>query len=152
MDQSFTTDVLRLLTSLDTSFCLLLEITERTLVEDTGMASVKLHELRQKGCQVAVDDFGTGYCSLSLLQSLPVDYLKIDKIFIDSLTSPDSDTPVLDTIVSLSKRLGLTTIAEGVTSAQQADWLAKNKISYVQGYYYGRPMPAADFYQYYRDQ
>ncbi|MCM7774877.1 EAL domain-containing protein [Enterobacter asburiae] len=151
-DQSFIADVLRLWVSLDAAIYLVLEITERSLVEDTEMASKKLHELRQKGCQVAVDDFGTGYCSLSLLQSLPVDYLKIDKIFIDSLTSAGADTPVLDTIVGLSRRLGITTIAEGVTAAHQVDWLIKNQVPYVQGYYYGRPMPAADFYQWYRER
>ena len=152
MERSFTTDVLRLWVSLDTSFRLVLEITERSLVEDTGVAAEKLYELRKKGCQVAVDDFGTGYCSLSLLQSLPVDYLKIDKIFIDSLTSAGADTPVLDTIVGLSKRLGLTTIAEGVTAAHQVDWLTKNQVPYVQGYHYGRPMPASDFYHWYCQQ
>lgn len=152
MDQSFITDVLRLWVSLDASFRLVLEITERSLVEDTGTASAKLYQLRKKGCQVAVDDFGTGYCSLSLLQSLPVDYLKIDKIFIDSLSTAGADTPVLDTIVSLSKRLGLTTIAEGVTAAHQIDWLEKNQVHYIQGYYFGKPMPAADFYQWYSNQ
>ncbi len=152
MDPSFTSDVLKLWRSLDATFRLVLEITERSLVEDTEIASTKLNALRQKGCLVAVDDFGTGYCSLSLLQSLPVDYLKIDKIFIDSLTTAGADTPVLDTIVGLSKRLGLTTIAEGVTSAKQVDWLAKKQVPYNQGYYYGRPMPATDFYQWYREQ
>lgn len=151
-DQSFTADVLSLWGSLNPAFRLVLEITERSLVEDTEMASAKLHELRQKGCQVAVDDFGTGYCSLGLLQSLPVDYLKIDKIFIDSLTSAGADTPVLDTILGLSRRLGLTTIAEGVTVAHQADWLKKNQVPYTQGYYYSKPMPAAAFYQWYHDQ
>ncbi|EMM3430041.1 cyclic diguanylate phosphodiesterase [Klebsiella aerogenes] len=151
-DRSFTADVLRLRGSLDPAFRLVLEITERSLVEDTETASAKLHELRQKGCKVAVDDFGTGYCSLSLLQSLPVDNLKIDKIFIDSLTSAGADTPVLDTIVGLSRRLGLTTIAEGVTAAHQVDWLIKKQVPYVQGYYYGPPMPAADFYQWYREK
>ncbi|HCJ6653971.1 TPA: EAL domain-containing protein [Klebsiella oxytoca] len=151
-DRSFTTDVLRLWVSLDPAFRLVLEITERSLVEDTETASAKLYELRQKGCQVAVDDFGTGYCSLSLLQSLPVDYLKIDKIFIDSLTSAGADTPVLDTIIDLSRRLNLTTIAEGVTAVHQVDWLIKNQVQYVQGYYYGRPMRAADFYQWYRER
>lgn len=150
-DRSFTTDVLRLWVTLDTAFRLVLEITERSLVEDTETASAKLRELRQRGCQVAVDDFGTGYCSLSLLQSLPVDYLKIDKIFIDSLTSASADTPVLDTIVGLSRRLGLITIAEGVTTAHQADWLDKNQVPYVQGYYYGRPMPAGNFYRWYNE-
>lgn len=85
------------------------------------------------------------YCSLSL----PVDYLKIDKIFIDSLMSTGADTPVLDTIVGLSRRLGLTTIAEGVTEVHQVDWLIKNQVPYVQGYYYGRPMSAAHFYRWY---
>lgn len=146
---SFTADVIRLWVSLDAAFRLVLEITEHSLVEDTETVSAKLHELRQKGCQVAVDDFGTGFCSLSLLQCLPVDYLKIDKIFIDSLASADVDTPVLDTIVGLSRRLGLTTIAEGVTATHQVDWLIKNQVSYVQGYYYGRPMPATDFYFWY---
>lgn len=148
-DRSFTSDVLRLWVSINPAFRLVLEITERSLVEDTEMASAKLKELRQKGCQVAVDDFGTGYCSLRLLQNLPVDYLKIDKIFIDSLTSAGADTPVLDTIIGLSRRLKLTTIAEGVTAAHQVDWLIKNQVPYVQGYYFGRPMPAADFYQWY---
>ncbi|HFQ9142028.1 TPA: EAL domain-containing protein [Enterobacter cancerogenus] len=151
-DRSFTADVLRLWVSLDPAFRLVLEITERSLVEDTETASAKLNELRQKGCQVAVDDFGTGYCSLSLLQSLPVDYLKIDKIFVDSLTSAGADTPVLDTIVDLSRRLNLTTIAEGVTAAHQVDWLIKNHVAYIQGYYYGRPMPADEFYMWYKGQ
>ncbi|UNC52657.1 EAL domain-containing protein [Enterobacter huaxiensis] len=151
-DRSFTADVLRLWVSLDPAFRLVLEITERSLVEDTDTASAKLNELRQKGCQVAVDDFGTGYCSLSVLQSLPVDYLKIDKTFIDSLRSADADTPVLDTIVDLSRRLNLTTIAEGVTTAHQVDWLIKNHVAYIQGYYYGRPMPAYEFYLWYKGQ
>lgn len=146
---AFINDVLRLWVALDNAFCLVLEITERSLVEDTDLASEKLNALRQKGCKVAVDDFGTGYCSLSLLQSLPVDYLKIDKSFIDTLTSAGTDTPILDTIIDLSKRLGLATIAEGISTAHQADWLKANKVPYVQGYLYARPMPAADFYQWY---
>lgn len=149
-DIAFKTDVLRFLGNLETSFILVLEITESSLVEDTVMASDNLNELRQKGCQVAVDDFGTGYCSLSLIQSMPVDYLKIDKSFIDTLTSAGNDTPVLDTIIGLSKRLGLTTIAEGVSTEHQADWLADNRVPYSQGYLYARPMTASDFCQWYK--
>lgn len=151
-DKTFVTDVLRLWVSLDPSITLLLEITERSLVEDTRSASIKLNELRQKGCQVAVDDFGTGYCSLNVLQNLPVDYLKIDKSFIDTLTSARTDTPVLDTIIGLSKRLGFATIAEGVSTVQQADWLTANGVPYVQGYFYARPLSAVDFYQWYSRQ
>lgn len=151
-DKAFVKDVLRLWVSLDPSITLLLEITERSLVEDTLSASIKLNELRQKGCRVAVDDFGTGYCSLNVLQNLPVDYLKIDKSFVDTLSSAGTDTPVMDTIIGLSKRLGFTSIAEGVCTAQQIDWLAANGVPYVQGYFYARPMPAADFYQWYMRQ
>lgn len=148
----FITDVLRLWVALDHDFRLVLEITERSLVEDTALAAEKLNALREKGCQVAVDDFGTGYCSLSLLQSLPVDYLKIDKSFIDTLTSAGADTPILDTIVALSQRLGLATIAEGISTAHQAEWLQANNVPYVQGYFYARPMPAPAFYQWYTGQ
>lgn len=151
-DKAFVKDVLRLWVSLDPSITLLLEITERSLVEDTLSASIKLNELRQKGCRVAVDDFGTGYCSLNVLQNLPVDYLKIDKSFVDTLSSAGTDTPVSDTIIGLSKRLGFTSIAEGVCTAQQIDWLAANGVPYVQGYFYARPMSAADFYQWYMRQ
>ncbi|XGI79142.1 EAL domain-containing protein [Enterobacter hormaechei] len=149
---TFTSDVLQLWVALDHSFRLVLEITERSLVEDTDIASKKLNALRQKGCMVAVDDFGTGYCSLSLLQSLPVDYLKIDKSFIDALTSAGAETPILDTIVSLSRRLGLATIAEGISTQHQAEWLKANKVPYVQGYFYARPMTASEFYQWYIGQ
>ena len=149
IDKTFTIDVLNLRKSIDVSFTLVLEITERSLLEDTSTASAKLEALRQKGCQVAIDDFGTGYCSLSLLQKLPVDYLKIDKSFIDTLTSAGEDTPILDTIVSLSKRLSFATIAEGVTTSHQAEWLTKNQVSYVQGYHYAKPMSAFDFCQWY---
>lgn len=96
-------------------------------MEDTAVASKKLEIVREKGCRIAVDDFGTGYCSLNLLQSLPVDYLKIDKCFIDTLTSAGAEAPVLDTIISLSKRLGLTTIAEGVSTTHQRNWLLENQ-------------------------
>ncbi|MBL1881206.1 EAL domain-containing protein, partial [Klebsiella quasipneumoniae] len=72
-DSGFTADVMQLRGALDTSFRLVLEITERSLVEDTAVASKKLEIVREKGCRIAVDDFGTGYCSLNLLQSLPVD-------------------------------------------------------------------------------
>lgn len=147
---SFTNDVLRLQDALNNAFNLVLEITERSLVEDTILASEKLHFLRQRGCLIAVDDFGTGYCSLNLLQSLPVDYLKIDKSFIDTLTSAGADTPILDTIVSLSHRLGLTIIAEGISTAHQAAWLKKNKVSSGQGYYYSRPLPTYEFYRWYK--
>ena len=148
----FSNDVLRLRGSIDHFFNLVLEITERSLVEDMAVAAEKLSTLRNKGCKVAVDDFGTGYCSLSLLQDLPVDYLKIDKSFIDTLSSAGEDTPILDMIIALSQRLGLTTIGEGISTAHQAEWLKANRVPYVQGYFYAKPMPADVFYQWYLEQ
>ncbi|MDM3317442.1 cyclic diguanylate phosphodiesterase [Citrobacter sp. Ce006] len=148
--KTFMADCLRLRNSLEQSFCLVLEITERSLVEDTYSASEKLNNLRKKGCQVAVDDFGTGYSSLGLLQSLQVDYLKIDKSFIDILESADTDTPVLDTIIALSKRLDLKTIAEGVSTPHQVNWLTEKGVTYIQGFSYAHPMTANDFCQWYK--
>ena len=99
---------------------------------------------------MAVDDFGTGYSSLGLLQSLQVDYLKIDKSFIDILESADTDTPVLDTIIALSKRLDLKTIAEGVSTPHQVNWLTEKGVTYIQGFSYAHPMTANDFCQWYK--
>ncbi|WP_320731339.1 EAL domain-containing protein, partial [Enterobacter sp. 148H3] len=149
---NFVSDVLRLLDFLNPTFNLVLEITERSLVEDMVLAAEKLSTLREKGCKVAVDDFGTGYCSLGLLQSLPVDYLKIDKSFIDTLTSAGEDTPILDTIITLSQRLNLSTIGEGISTAHQAEWLKNNRVQYVQGYFYARPMTASYFYDWYLER
>lgn len=149
--KDFINDVLNLWLLLDDSFRLVLEITERSFIDNTEEASVKLNELRNKGCQVAVDDFGTGYCSLGLLHSLPVDYLKIDKSFIDTLTSADTETPVLDTIIGLSKRLGMSTIAEGVSTTYQVDYLKEKNVSYIQGFYYAKPMNIKDFHQWYME-
>ncbi|WP_139769228.1 EAL domain-containing protein, partial [Salmonella enterica] len=75
--------------------------------------------LREKGVLIAIDDFGTGYCSLSYLQQLPVDYLKIDRTFIDTIDTSSNDVPVLDTIITLSQRLGLNVVAEGVSTQHQ---------------------------------
>ncbi|HDC4532257.1 TPA: EAL domain-containing protein [Enterobacter asburiae] len=151
-DKAFTKDIQAFRDALKVPVRLVLEITEHTLVQDTILASLRLNALRRKGCYVAIDDFGTGYSSLGLLQSLPVDYLKIDKMFIDSLTSDKAHTPVLETIINLSKRLGLKTIAEGVSADHQAKWLIDKKVSFVQGYYYSRPKVAFDFYQWYCGQ
>ncbi|EFC7231921.1 EAL domain-containing protein, partial [Escherichia coli] len=126
-----------------------LEITERNLVEDTDLALQKINELRIHGCEFAVDDFGTGYCSLGLLQKLSVDYLKIDKSFIDTLTTAEDETPVLDIIIKLSNRLNLITIAEGVSTPHQAEYLIHNNVTLVQGYLYAKPMKATEFYQWY---
>lgn len=145
----FVADVLHIKNAISDKFNIVLEITERNLVEDTDHALQKINELRSHGCEFAVDDFGTGYCSLALLQKLSVDYLKIDKSFIDTLTTAEDETPVLDIIIKLSNRLNLITIAEGVSTSHQAEYLIHNNVTLVQGYLYAKPMKATEFYQWY---
>ncbi|EFH3059103.1 Putative cyclic-di-GMP phosphodiesterase AdrB [Escherichia coli] len=145
----FVADVLHIKNAISDKFNIVLEITERNLVEDTDLALQKINELRIHGCEFAVDDFGTGYCSLGLLQKLSVDYLKIDKSFIDTLTTAEDETPVLDIIIKLSNRLNLITIAEGVSTPHQAEYLIHNNVTLVQGYLYAKPMKATEFYQWY---
>ncbi|EER8968795.1 EAL domain-containing protein, partial [Escherichia coli] len=145
----FVADVLHIKNAISDKFNIVLEITERNLVEDTDHALQKINELRSHGCEFAVDDFGTGYCSLGLLQKLSVDYLKIDKSFIDTLTTAEDETPVLDIIIKLSNRLNLITIAEGVSTSHQAEYLIHNNVTLVQGYLYAKPMKATEFYQWY---
>ncbi|MDI5677126.1 EAL domain-containing protein, partial [Salmonella enterica subsp. enterica serovar Anatum] len=84
--------------------------TERSLIVEPSQVAEKLSTLREKGVLIAIDDFGTGYCSLSYLQQLPVDSLKIDRTFIDTIDTSSDDVPVLDTIITLSQRLGLNVV------------------------------------------
>jgi EAL domain-containing protein (putative c-di-GMP-specific phosphodiesterase class I) len=102
-------------------------------------------QLREKGVLIAIDDFGTGYCSLSYLQQLPADYLKIDRTFVDTIDTSGSDVPILDTIIMLSQRLGLNTVAEGVSSEHQLRYILDHNVGFIQGYLYAKPMNSADF-------
>ncbi|RAT14232.1 diguanylate phosphodiesterase [Lonsdalea populi] len=117
-----------------------LELTERSLISDTQDVIQKLTQLRSEGIRIAVDDFGTGHCSLSYLQMFPLDYLKIDKGFIGTIESAHRDTPVLDAIINLSHRLALRMVAEGVNSAYEYDYLKRCGVQLMQGYLYARPM------------
>ncbi|QTF09053.1 cyclic diguanylate phosphodiesterase [Brenneria izadpanahii] len=117
-----------------------LELTERSLITNTQDVVEKLAILRQEGFVIAVDDFGTGHCSLSYLQMFPLDYLKIDKAFVGTIDSAHNDTPVLDAIIGLSHRLALDMVAEGVNTRHEYRYLKQNGVKYLQGYLYARPM------------
>src|SRR5690606_6195099 len=100
---------------------LTLEVTETAIVENLELAARTLGRLRGRGVHIAIDDFGTGYSSLAYLKSLPLDYLKVDKQFINDLTSRKRDRIVIHSLVELARSLGIGVIAEGVeTEAQLA--------------------------------
>ncbi|WP_165982833.1 putative bifunctional diguanylate cyclase/phosphodiesterase [Dankookia rubra] len=121
-----------------------LEVTESVLLQDSGVVLALLHELRGMGLQIALDDFGTGYSSLSYLRSFPFDKLKIDQSFVRGLTGGAGGVAIVDAIVALASSLGMTTTAEGVETIEQLDQIRRAGCTMAQGYYLGRPRPAAN--------
>lgn len=117
-----------------------LELTERSLINDGADVARKLALLRTQGIKVAIDDFGTGHCSLSYLQTFPLDYLKIDRGFINAIEQLDGETPVLDAIINLSHKLALKVLGEGVETSLQLQYLQNRGVVFIQGYYYAHPM------------
>ncbi len=142
-DPSFVTEVWRVLTrvGLPPSH-LTLEITESFMVEDPESARERLHELKSLGVRISMDDFGTGYSSLASLQDLPLDILKIDKLFVDHVAEDPRRTAFAQAIIRMGKTLGLGLIAEGVETAEQAERLQSLGCRFAQGFYFSRPVPA----------
>ena len=104
-----------------------------------------LHELKALGVRIALDDFGTGHSSLGLLQTVPVDTIKVDKSFVDDVTSAGQQSVIAEALIRLSSGLGLAAVAEGVETAEQAEALTRLGYRYLQGYLYGRPVADPDF-------
>jgi EAL domain-containing protein (putative c-di-GMP-specific phosphodiesterase class I) len=119
-----------------------LEITESVLVDDIEESTRKLQTLRRAGLEVSVDDFGTGYCSLSYLARLPVDTLKIDRSFVVRMREAGYPRNIVAMIVSLAHTLGLKVVAEGVEEDAQLKLLKQLGCDQIQGYYASAPMPA----------
>ena len=123
-----------------------LEMTERTLVDQSVTALGNIENLRLAGIRLSVDDFGTGYSSLSYLKRLPLAELKIDKSFIDGVGGLDkNDEAIARAILAMASALNLHTVAEGVETEQQQQWLAENGCDYIQGYLCARPMEHDDY-------
>lgn len=127
------------------SIRLMAEITESGPVTDTEQATRVLEYLQQKGVLVALDDFGTGYNSRKYLRALPLDCLKIDKSFIETIKSVNSNSPVLDNIIHLACELGLETIAEGVSTEIQRRYLQNSGVPLIQGYLNSVPLDSEAF-------
>lgn len=118
-----------------------LEITETILVDNFEETKERLCDLKKTGIHISLDDFGTGFSSLSYLKGLPIDTLKIDKSFVDTLLIDDNTKIITESIIYMGKRLGYETIAEGVETEEQFAYLKELSCDMIQGYYTGRPMP-----------
>ncbi|MFJ4064002.1 phosphodiesterase DibA [Pseudomonas sp. NPDC089996] len=121
-----------------------LEVTESAVMEDPEVALEQLHRLRELGLNLAIDDFGTGYSSLLRLKRLPVQKLKIDQGFVAGLPMDDDDIAIVRVIIALARSMGMQVHAEGIEQAEQARFLLEQQCQLGQGYWFGRPVPAAD--------
>ena len=129
-----------------------LEVTETAVAQNRDTAIQLLDALRSNGVRVAIDDFGTGYSSLSYLQQMPFDVIKIDKSFVDKIGSGVTSNNICRTIIRMAEELGKKSIAEGVESQDQLDFLRRNGCNFVQGFLYSKPLPQGDFVEFVEKQ
>lgn len=122
-----------------------LEITESTFVEDKENVIEIINRLHQLGFRIAMDDFGSGYSSLNMLNVLPVDVLKVDKDFIKNTSDDAKGKIVLRNIIKMAKELNMTVITEGIENREQLEFLSETECDKIQGYYYSKPLPVHDF-------
>ncbi|MDH5445075.1 MAG: EAL domain-containing protein [Gammaproteobacteria bacterium] len=131
------------------SECIDLEITESIALQNIDQTIDSLQIFRQRGYTISMDDFGTGYSSLSSLHLLPIDMLKIDRAFIKDIGPGGENGTMAKTIINMAHNLGLSVIAEGAEEEHHITFLRHNGCNEVQGFYYSRPLPAKEFYDYY---
>ena len=129
-----------------------LEMTESTLIQDTDKFMQTLQRIKAMGIRLSIDDFGTGYSNLSYLQRFAVDKLKIDQSFVRRLLNGEKDVAMVSAIIHLAKSLNLTVTAEGVENVETRDALQRMDCDQAQGYWFAKPMPAAQFEAFWRAQ
>jgi EAL domain-containing protein (putative c-di-GMP-specific phosphodiesterase class I) len=122
-----------------------LELTEGMAMVDPPAAVMVMDQLHERGVRMAIDDFGIAYSSLSYLKKFKVTKLKIDQSFVQEISTNAEDRAIVAAIINLSRSLGLRTIAEGVEHAAQLEYLRRQGCDEIQGYYYSRPLTAAQF-------
>ncbi|GGE68530.1 bifunctional diguanylate cyclase/phosphodiesterase [Massilia psychrophila] len=132
--------------------CLEIELTESLFMSDVSLAVELLHAMKALGVKLSIDDFGTGYSSLSYLSRFPIDVLKIDRSFVAAIARDSNDAAIVASIIALAHNLKLSVIAEGVETAEQLDYLRRRGCDQMQGYFFSRPLPAAEFEQLLRKQ
>jgi EAL domain-containing protein (putative c-di-GMP-specific phosphodiesterase class I) len=119
-----------------------LEITESMVMRNVGRAIELLNVIRGRGVRLAIDDFGTGYSSISVMKKFPVDTIKIDRSFVQDLPDDSEDQAIAQAIISMGRALGMTIIAEGVETEEQAAFLRAHGCDEMQGYLFSRPVSA----------
>jgi len=124
---------------------IVIEITESLFLDISGVALAQLNEFQNAGIEISLDDFGTGFSSLSYLQKMDIDYLKIDRSFVRNLTEDSTDFTLCKAIIHMAHALGIKVIAEGIETLEQRDLLLKLECDYGQGYLFSKPVPALDF-------
>nr|WP_284502195.1 EAL domain-containing protein [Clostridium tertium] len=122
-----------------------IEVTERVMLKDTNKINSVIKEIKDLGIKVSLDDFGSGYSSLTILKNLPIDTIKLDKLFLDKKDISEKGKIVIESIINMANRLGLEVVAEGVEYFEQAQVLKNLGCEIVQGYLYGRPTNISDF-------
>jgi EAL domain-containing protein (putative c-di-GMP-specific phosphodiesterase class I) len=122
-----------------------LELTESILVDNVEASAEKMMALKSHGVGFSLDDFGTGFSSLSYLKRLPLNQLKIDRSFVQDVINNSHDAAIIRTIIALGNSLDLPVIAEGVETVEQRDFLLQHGCYDFQGYLFGKPMPEAEF-------
>ena len=127
-----------------------LEITESSAIDDGIDILEIMRKMKQLGFLISIDDFGTGYSSLSMLQDMPADILKIDKSFVDKIGKNENN--IVDYILNIAKELKIKTIAEGVETKEQREYLLVKGCDIIQGYYYSKPLPEEEFEKYFNNQ
>ena len=125
------------------------EVTETIMIEDMNRIRIAMHKLKKLGISFSMDDFGTGYSSLSSLRDMPIDELKIDRSFVSHLGEQESDEIMIKTILSLAKIFNLKTVAEGVETKEQLQFLLENGCDIFQGYYFSKPLKKDEFEAFY---
>jgi diguanylate cyclase (GGDEF)-like protein len=121
-----------------------IELTESSIMDDTKTITALLERIHQLGIRISIDDFGTGFSSLYYLSCLPIDTVKIDLSFVQGIGKNHNDEKTIKVILNLADSLGVQTIAEGVETKEQADFLWEHKCDVMQGFYFCHPLPAED--------
>lgn len=121
------------------------EITEGLILNSDNVVQDRLHQFRDAGVQVSIDDFGTGFSSLAYIKKFDIDYLKIDQSFVRNLGQDNSDLALTEAIIAMAHKLDIKTIAEGVETSTQLQILKACGCDFAQGYFFARPLPEADF-------